>query len=471
MSDNKDKKQKIIVVGGGPAGVQAALRAHELGAEVALLESNKLGGTAFNEGPAPVRTLARAARLRTDARLYSKFGLEGDLPKVNFGEAIENANRVAAHANEVWHLTSIVKQQGIQVIDEVGPAKFINKNTLEIGDGRTFTADKIIIAVGGKPRKLNIPGNELALSFHDLWEMKELPKRVTVVGGSATGCQLASILIDFGAQVDVIEFAERLTPPSDREISRRLEEAFRNRGMNILTGTGCESIEKVDGKLKVSYKSGEKKDSLETDAVFLMVGWPANVSGLNLEAAGVEMDGPYIKVNDFLQTNIPEIMVAGDANGVSMFVQSAAHQAKVAAENAVTETGKIYNPSAIAVGSFTEPEYGSVGMTEDQALKEHGCLIETLEYTALPRAVMDGRTDGFCKLIVDNNTEKLLGAHVLGSYSAEVIQVAATCIVAEMTIHQIAELELAFPTFTEAIGMAAQRISKDIRIKQDSVRK
>ena len=464
-SSNSDRKQKIIVVGGGPAGVKAALRAQELGAEVTILESNKLGGTAFNEGPAPVRTLARAARLRADAKLYSQFGLEGDLPKVNFGEAIENANRVAAHANEVWHLTSIVKQQGITVIDEVGPAHFVNKNTLEISDGRQFTADKIILAVGGKSRKLSILGNELALSFHDLWQMNELPKRVTVVGGSATGCQLASILIDFGAEVDVIEFADRLTPPSDKDISRRLEEAFKKRGMNVLTGTGCESIEKENGKLKVSFTKDEKKRSLETDAVFLMVGWPANVSVLNLAAAGVEMNGPYIKVDEYLQTNVPEIFVAGDANGVSMFVQSAAHQARVAAENAVEGSEKVYNPQAIATGSFTEPEYGSVGMTEDQALKDYDCLIETVDYTALPRAVMDGRTDGFCKLIVDRNTKLLLGAHVLGSYSAEVIQVEATCIVAKMNIHDIAELELAFPTFTEAIGMAAQRISKKLRLE------
>ena len=457
-SSNSERTQKIIVVGGGPAGVQAALRAQELGAEVTILESNKLGGTAFNEGPAPVRTLARAARLRTDAKLYSQFGLEGDLPKVNFGEAIENANCVAAHANEVWHLTSIV-------IDEAGPANFVNKNTLEISDGRQFTADKIILAVGGKPRKLSIPGNELAISFHDLWQMKELPKRVTVVGGSATGCQLASILIDFGAEVDVIEFADRLTPPSDKDISRRLEEAFKKRGMNVLTGTGCDSIEKENGKLKVSFTKDEKKRSLETDAVFLMVGWPANVSGLNLAAAGVEMNGPYIKVDEYLQTNVPEIFVAGDANGVSMFVQSAAHQARVAAENAVLGAEKVYNPQAIATGSFTEPEYGSVGMTEDQALKDHDCLIETVDYTALPRAVMDARIDGFCKLIVDRKSKLLLGAHVLGSYSAEVIQVAATCIVGKMNIHDIAELELAFPTFTEAIGMAAQRISKKLRLE------
>ncbi|MGO1728719.1 MAG: dihydrolipoyl dehydrogenase family protein [Flavobacteriaceae bacterium] len=462
-NDPKTRK-KIIVIGGGPAGVQAALRAKELGAEVTILESNRIGGTAFNEGPAPVRTLARAARLRTDTTLFSQFGLKGKMPTVNFEEAVNNSNRVAAHANEVWHLTKIVKEQGIKVMDEIGPARFVDKNTLELKDGRKFSADKIIIAVGGKPRKLNIPGNEFALSFHDLWGMKELPKRVSVVGGSATGCQLASILIDFGAEVDIIEFADRLTPPSDIDISRRLETAFKKRGMNILTGTGCDSIEKKNGKLKVSFTKGENSGSLETDAIFLMVGWPANISGLNLEAVGVELNGPYIKVDDYLQTNVPEILVAGDANGVSMFVQSAAHQARVAAQNAVFGAEKVYDPQAIATGSFTEPEYGSVGLTESKAKEEHDCIIEVVDYTSLPRAVMDGKTDGFCKLIVDRKTQKLIGAHVLGSYSAEVIQVAATCIAAEMTIQNIAELELAFPSFTEAIGMAAQRICRKLRI-------
>jgi pyruvate/2-oxoglutarate dehydrogenase complex dihydrolipoamide dehydrogenase (E3) component len=463
--DKLGDKKKVIVVGGGPAGVQAALRAHELGAEVTLLESNRLGGTAFNEGPAPVRTLARAARLRADTALFPQFGLEGETPSVDFGKAIENANRVADHANGVWHLTSVVENEGIEVIDEVGDARFVDKSTLEIADGRQFSADKIIIAVGGKPRKLSIPGNEYALSFHDLWGMKELPERVTVVGGSATGCQLASILIDFGAQVDVIEFADRLTPPSDVDISRRLEAAFKERGMNVLTGTGCDSIEKRDGHLKVSYTSGDEKGSLETDAVFLMVGWPANLSGLNLEATGVELNGPYIKIDDYLQTNVPGILVAGDANGVSMFVQSAAHQAKVAAHNAVSDDKEKYNPKAIATGSFTEPEYGSVGMTEAQAKEEHDCLVEIIDYSSLPRAIMDGRPDGFCKLIVDQQSRKLLGAHVLGSYSAEVIQVAATCMAAGMKIEDIATLELAFPTFTEAIGMAAQRICRELRLE------
>ena len=464
-----ENKKTVLVVGGGPAGVQAALRAHELGAKVTLLEANKLGGTAFNEGPAPVRTLARAARLRTDTALYPQFGLQGDAPSVDFKAAIDNANRVAAHANKVWHLTKIVEYQGIEVIDEVGSAHFVNNNTLEIADGRQFSADKIILTVGGKPGKLSIPGNELALSFHDLWSMTELPERVTVVGGSATGCQLASILIDFGAQVDIIEFADRLTPPSDADISRKLEEAFKSRGMNVLTSTGCESIAKENGQLKVTYKHNDQTDSLMTDAVFLMVGWPANLDGLNLEATDIKVNGPYIEVDDYLQTNVEGVYVAGDANGVSMFVQSAAHQARVAAQNAVSDTAETYAPRAIATGSFTEPEYASVGMTQAQAEKEHECIVEIVNYDGLPRAIMDARTDGFCKIIIDKETQELLGVHVLGSYSAEVIQVAATCLATGMKINEIANLELAFPTFTEALGMAAQRICRNLRMEDEKV--
>lgn len=468
-NDKPNNKKTVLVVGGGPAGVQAALRAHELGAKVTLLEANKLGGTAFNEGPAPVRTLARAARLRTDTALYSQFGLQGDAPSVDFKAAIDNANRVAAHANKVWHLTKIVEYQGIEVIDEVGSAHFVNNNTLEIADGRQFSAEKIILTVGGKPKKLSIPGNELALSFHDLWSMTELPERVTVVGGSATGCQLASILIDFGAQVDIIEFADRLSPPSDADISRKLEQAFKSRGMNVLTSTGCESISKENGQLKVTYKHGDQTDSLMTDAVFLMVGWPADLDGLNLEATDIKVNGPYIEVDDYLQTNVEGVYVAGDANGVSMFVQSAAHQARVATQNALSDTAEKYAPRAIATGSFTEPEYASVGMTQAQAEEEHECIVEIIDYENLPRAVMDGRTDGFCKIIIDKQTQQLLGAHVLGSYSAEVIQVAATCLATKMTVNEIANLELAFPTFTEALGMAAQRICRNLRLEDKKI--
>jgi pyruvate/2-oxoglutarate dehydrogenase complex dihydrolipoamide dehydrogenase (E3) component len=189
-----------------------------------------------------------------------------------------------------------------------------------------------------------------------------------------------------------------------------------------------------------------------------MVGWPANAGSLHVDTAGILMRGPYIGVDEYLRTNVAEVFSAGDANGISMLVQSAVLQGSVAAENAVIGPTRTYSPRAVATGSFTDPEYGAVGLTEEQASVSHDCVVEVVRYDRLPRAIIDARTDGLCKLIVDRSSRTLLGAHVLGPYSAEVIQVAATCMAAQMEVTRIAELELAFPTFTEAIGIAARRI-------------
>jgi len=447
----------VIIVGGGPAGLRAALRARELGAAVTLIESDRLGGICFNKGPAPARTLARAARLRHDAADFAKFGLRGDVPKVDIQAVIANANRVAAYANDDLHLTDLVRQAGVEVIDHAGPAHFVAPLALGLADGRRLLADRIILAVGGSPRKLPIPGHELALSFDDLWSLTELPTRIVVVGGSATGCQIASILADLGVQVVLLESEERLIPRSDIALSQGLEVGFVERGIRVLTGARSREIKVKNGGLSLVYEQDAREQRLDSDAVLLAVGWPANVPALHLEAAGIETQGPYIKVDRLLRTNVPEVFAAGDSNGISMLVQSAALQGVVAAENAVRGPHRVYNPRAVATGSFTLPEYASVGLTEEEARASHDCIVEVVQYSHLPRAIIDGRTDGLSKLIVDRETRVLLGAHVLGSYSAEVIQVAAACMAAEMDVQQIAELELAFPTITEAIGIAARR--------------
>jgi dihydrolipoamide dehydrogenase len=445
--------------------MRAALRARELGAEAVLLERGRVGGTAFNEGPAPVRTLARAARLRADAASFATFGLEGPAPRVRLEGVIANANRIAAHANEVRHLAESLRRAGVEVIEAAGPARFVDRLALAVGDGRRFEGDRVILAVGGSPRKLPIPGSELALSFHDLWTLEALPGRVTVVGGASTGCQLASILRDLGADVDLLEAADRLVAHGDVDVSRELEAAFASRGIRVLTRAQVQRVEAIDGRLRLAYRGQDQDAALDTDAVFLAVGWPANVEALDLPMAGVRTRGPYVEVDGYLRTNVPEIFAVGDANGISMLVQSAALQGVVAAENAVLGPRRVYAPHVVATGSFTDPEYGAVGLTEEQARAGHDCVVEVVRYDELPRAIIDARTQGMCKLIVDRRTRTLLGAHVLGSYSAEVIQVAATCMAAGMEISRIAELELAFPTFTEAIGIAARRIVRTLGLR------
>ena len=265
---------KLMVVGGGPAGMTAALQARELQAEVTLLESKRVGGTNLNEGPAPVRTLARAARLARDAASWETFGLQGARPHIDLAAVLANANRVAHYAHEKKHLADYLRSTGVELIEGVGPAHFLDQHTVVVADGRSWQADKIIIAAGGHGRMLPIPGAELALTYSDIWTLKQLPASVAIVGGAATGCQLASILEDFGCQVYLLEFAPRLIPREDEDISVALADAFGKQRMTVITGAGTERLEKNGGGIRLHYRQQERSDSLTVDAVFFATGWP-----------------------------------------------------------------------------------------------------------------------------------------------------------------------------------------------------
>lgn len=211
----------VLVIGGGPAGMTAALRARELGAEVLLLEKSRVGGICYNEGPAPVRTLARAARLVRDAGAWADFGLVGAAPRVDLGSAIANARRVADHGYEQKKLPEFLRRHGVKLVDAAGTVAFASAGAVVLADGRRLRASRFIVATGGHAGRLPIPGQELALTYSDLWSLSALPEHATVVGASATGCQLASILADFGCRVDLVESAPRIEPRSDESIPRR----------------------------------------------------------------------------------------------------------------------------------------------------------------------------------------------------------------------------------------------------------
>src|SRR5437763_6592700 len=453
---------KLSVLGGGPAGVNAALQARELHAEVILIESKRVGGTSINEGPAPVRTLARAARLARDAGSWETFGLQGARPQIDLAAVLANARRVALYAHEKKHLAEYIRSTGIELIEGVGPAHFLDQHTMGEASGRTWQADAIIIAVGGQGRKLPVPGAELALTYSDIWSLQQLPASVAVVGGAATGCQLASILEDFGCQVYLLELAPRLLPQEDEDIAVTLADAFHKQGMTVITGAGTERLEKVDGGIQLHYRKQERPASLTVDAVFFAAGWPGNVDTLNLAAAGVVTKRSYIPVNDYLQSNVPHIFAAGDINGQSMLVQSARYEGRIAAENAVLGPYHRFTHEIVPSGSFTDPEYASVGLTEAQARQQYDCAVAVVHYNDLLRPVADGHPEGFCKLVVDRRNRYILGAHVIGEYSVEIIQMVAACMASGMRVEQVAELQLAYPTFTEAVGMAAQKLVREL---------
>jgi pyruvate/2-oxoglutarate dehydrogenase complex dihydrolipoamide dehydrogenase (E3) component len=453
---------KLLVIGGGPAGISAALQAREFGAEVTVLEADQVGGTSLNRGPAPVRTLARAARLVRDWSSWEPFGLRGPRPTLDLDAVLANSTRVAHYAHDKKKLADLLRGIGIDLVEHLGPVRFVDPHTLRADDGRSWRADRIIVAVGGHAAPLPVPGSHLALSYDDLRSLKALPDEVAVIGGADTGCQIASIFDDFGVAVRILEFGPTLLAFADPDVSAALTSAFEAQGMRISTGTRVTELEADGDRIVVRYAHDADEGQVQVDAVFAAVGWPANLDPLDLDAAGISRDRMAIPVDDFLRTNVEDVFAVGDANGRAKLVQMARLEGRVAAWNAVRGPTRRPAYDVVPSGSFTDPEYGAVGLTEPQAARDHDIAIGIARYDDLLRPVADGHTDGFCKLIADRASHRVLGAHVLGEYSAETVQVVATAMSADMTVEQLADMQFAFPTFTEAVSMAAQKACRAI---------
>ncbi|MBL8059047.1 MAG: NAD(P)/FAD-dependent oxidoreductase [Anaerolineales bacterium] len=460
----------LIVIGGGPAGVTAALRARELGARAALVERGRLGGTCTNDGCAPTRVLAKAARLVRDAEQLEAYGLTPHAPAVDLPRLLARTQQVVYRLQEKKQLIDHLAGTGVVVFDNAGPARFIDAHTLALPSGRTLTAEKFILAAGGHARRLPFPGAELALTHSDVWTLTRLPRSLAVVGAAATGCQLASIFAAFGTEVHLLEVLPRLVPAEDEAVSAALQAALQARGLNVITGlAGMDRIEKTAAGLALHYRRAAPSNGsaaervLAVEAVVLSVGWVGNLEALNLEAAGVASQRGYVSVDDTLRTSAANIWAAGDITGRMMLVQSAGHDARVAVENALLGSERKYRHTVVPHGGFTDPEYGSVGLTEAQArAQEPACAVALVPFGDIDRAVIDDRAEGFCKLIVSRQSHAILGAHVVGEQAVEIVQIAAAGMAAGMKVEQLAELELAYPTFTAILGLAARQIVRGL---------
>ena len=226
----------VVVIGGGPAGVTAALRARELGATVALVERGNLGGTCTNDGCVPTRVLARAARLRRDAEQFAAYGLTGPLPTVDFAELLARTQEIVYRVHEKKQLRAYLAGAGVAVFAEAGEARFVDPATVRLADGTALHGARIILCAGGRARHLPFPGSEWALTHSDIWALPALPESVIIVGAAATGCQLASIFAGFGARVTLLEVAPRLLPGEDEAVAAAMTAAFARRGIAIVTG-------------------------------------------------------------------------------------------------------------------------------------------------------------------------------------------------------------------------------------------
>jgi len=448
------------LLGAGPAGTAAAVRAAELGAAVAVVEAGRVGGTCVNTGCVPTRVLAKTARIMRDIRSAHEAGIDVAEPQVAWPRVVTRVRRVIENLQAVKQTPESFAAAGADLYME-GRGWFLDPHLVELESGTRLEAGAVVVCVGGHSRLLPIDGAHLALTVERVLDLPELHRAVAIVGSGSTGAQLATIFCAFGCLVTLLELAPRVMPGVDEGISEVLAASFAASGIEVVTGIdGVTAIgQRSDGGRTLTYEAGRQQVALDVEAVLLSVGWPAAIEGLGLEAAGVRVDRGRVPVNAFLQTNVPHVYVPGDANGDAMLVQAARFEAEAAATNAVLGPTHSVSHALLPFGGFTDPDYAGVGLTEAEAReRDPQCLVAVVPYAEMERAVIDGRTTGFCKLIADRRRSLLLGAHAVGESAVEVIQAVTTAMAAGVDVATLARVEFAYPTYTAIVGQAAGQL-------------
>ena len=457
MTSSPHQMFDVVVVGAGPAGVVAALRAARLGASTALITRDQFGGMAANDGPVPVRTLAQAARLIREARQLPLYGITGGEPSLDYARLLARVRDVTADARRHTLLRDDLERAGVDIHEQAGTVRFVDAHTVESDNAPRLQADKIILCTGGASRPLAVPGFDLAATHSDAWSLSSVPPSLVVVGAGATGVQVASIFNAFGSQVHLVEIAPRILMTEDQEVSEAVTAAMEASGIRIVADAGTiDRFERCPTGVRLTHSARDGTHSIDATLGVVAAGWAAATAGLDLDRAGVQTDRRgYVQVDEHLRTTVPHIFAAGDVTGRALVVHEAVREGLVAATSAVLGAKTVLSAHVSPIGSFTDPEYASVGLTEAAARDNRDVAVAKVQFDSLPRPIIDGRQTGFCKLIADRELHTILGCHVVGERAVELAQLAATAMAAKMPVEQLALVPFSFPTYANALGRAA----------------
>lgn len=444
------EKQKfdVAVIGAGPGGYVAAIKAAQMGKKVALIEKNDLGGTCLNVGCIPSKALLSNASLFKKFKEAEAYGIKAEKLSFDFSKMKARKDQVVSKIRT--SLGGLIKSNGITIFK--GEAKFESPKDLKVlGENSAWIhADKIIIATGSEP--IDIPAfpcdHERILNSTSALELSELPQSIAIIGGGYIGCEFASLYAEFGVKVIIIEALPSIVQTQGKEISAALTAAFHKSGIEIKTHTAVESIEKKGNGLVIHVSGGEK---IAVEKAIVAVGRRLNSKGLGLEKAGLS-EGPKgkIEVNEKMETAVPGIYAIGDITAIAMLAHVASHQGIVAAANACGQEAYIHYHAIPAV-IFTHPEIASVGLTAEQA-KEKGLnfSVGTFPFQALGKSIATMETEGFAQVIADKKTGEILGAHVVGHEASALISEMALAINNELTLDCVIDTIHAHPTVPEA---------------------
>ena len=446
----------LIVIGGGPGGYFGAERAGHAGLTTLLIEKRSLGGVCLNEGCIPSKAFLSSAKIADYAKHGEKYGVLAENVALDHETVVRRKNKVVRTL--VAGVSMKMKKNNVTVVKEEAVIIGRSDEGFQIKAADTvYTAKRLMVATGSVPAMPPIPGlNEgyrdgFVLTNREILDITQIPEKLVVVGGGVIGLEMASYFNSAGSKVTVIEMLDHIAGPTDREISTILRNNYKKKGIDFCLSSTVTEI--TDNS--VVFETAEGSQTIPADKVLVSIGRKAFTEGLGLESIGVELNRGRIKTDEFMQTNIPGVYAVGDVNGVSMLAHTAYREADVCINHILGNKDRMrYNaiPSVI----YTNPEVASVGETEETA-KEKGLDVEIiklpLSYSGRYLAENDGG-DGIIKVLLDKKYRTLLGLHMIGSYSSEIIYGAAMMIETEMRVEDIRQIVFPHPTVSEVIREA-----------------
>src|SRR5213082_1098343 len=443
----------VAVLGGGPGGYTAAIRAAQLGAKVACIEKEpELGGTCLRVGCIPTKAWVQTAfALKEAEESFAKFGVRVGEATLDF--AASNAWKEGVVKQMTQGVAGLFKANGVEWIK--GSGRFRDANTIDVEGGDSISFKQAIVATGSFPLRPPIPGldSPRCVDSTGLLAQVELPRRLVILGGGIIGCEFASIFRRFGAEVTVIEMLDALIPQEDADASKELAKQFGRAGISLELGKQCSKVEDDGSQLTVQYGDGE---TVQADLMLVSVGRGPLVEGIGLEEAGVEYDRRAgVATDDHRRTNVPHIYAVGDCAGYWQLAHTAFREGEIAAENA-TGHEAIFDNRAVPRPIYTDPEIAAVGLTEAQAREQYGddVAVGQFPWVANARAVMQDETVGWVKSIHETRYGELLGLVMVGPHVTDLIEAGVVAIDAESTVETVADGIAPHPTLSEAIKEA-----------------
>lgn len=444
----------VAIIGGGPGGYVAAIRAAQLGKKAVLFEKERVGGLCLNWGCIPSKALLKNADVVNLVREAASWGIGGtDGATFDLGAAIDRSRQVVDKV--VGGVEGLLRDNGVDLV--TGEARLKDTRTVVAG-GNEYRAGAIIIATGASTRLLPgiQPDGKVILTSREALELRTPPKRVVIIGGGPIGVEFAHLWASYGSEVTIVELLDTLVPLEDPDAGRALKRSFDARGIKSLLKTRVERVEAGGSTAKVTVKGDDGEQALEADAVLVAVGFVPNTAQLNLEGAGVATQRGFVTIDDSMQTNVPGIYAIGDITGKLMLAHVAMQQGVIAVEHIAGKQTPVLDYVQMPRATFCQPQVGSIGYTE-QGAKDAGYTVKTGRFplTALGKAVAVAHTEGFVKVVADEPTGQVLGIHMVGYDINDLLGEATMVALLEATTVEVGFAVHTHPTLAEAIKEAA----------------